>query len=95
MLLNQLNTYSGDTDKNRALGKTIAEIFAVDTSPFQHYALRFWTPRTRTRSNPHTLTCYRTLAAPPNTLLNYARPHRHRSSLFWPLLSQPQISAPG
>ena len=70
MPLNQLNAlYSVDTEKNRALGKTIAEIFAqVDTVPFDS------DPKDPDALKPSYINLLPDFGgATPNTLLNYAR----------------------
>lgn len=70
MPLNQLNAlYSVDTEKNRALGKTIAEIFAqVDTVPFDS------NPKDPDALKPSYINLLPDFGgATPNTLLNYAR----------------------
>lgn len=70
MPLNQLNAlYSVDTEKNRALGKTIAEIFAqVDTVPFDS------DPKDPDALKPTYINLLPDFGgATPNTLLNYAR----------------------
>ena len=70
MPLNQLNAlYSVDTEKNRALGKTIAEIFArVDTVPFDA------DPKDPDALKPSYINLLPDFdGATPNTLLNYAR----------------------
>lgn len=70
MPLNQLNAlYSVDTEKNRALGKTIAEIFAqVDTVPFES------DPKDPDALKPTYINLLPDFGgATPNTLLNYAR----------------------
>ncbi|WP_314738251.1 WYL domain-containing protein [Rothia mucilaginosa] len=70
MPLNQLNAlYSVDTEKNRALGKTIAEIFAqVDTVPFESE------PKDPDALKPTYINLLPDFSdATPNTLLNYAR----------------------
>ena len=70
MPLNQLNAlYSVDTEKNRALGKTIAEIFAqVDTVPFES------DPKDPDALKPSYINLLPDFGgATPNTLLNYAR----------------------
>ena len=70
MPLNQLNAlYSVDTGKNRALGKTIAEIFAqVDTVPFDS------DPKDPDALKPSYINLLPDFGgATPNTLLNYAR----------------------
>lgn len=75
MPLNQLNAlYSVDTDKNRALGKTIAEIFAqVDTSPFNTVPFES-DPKDPDALKPTYINLLPDFGgATPNTLLNYAR----------------------
>ena len=70
MPLNQLNAlYSVDTEKNRALGKTIAEIFAqVDTVPFESE------PKDPDALKPSYINLLPDFGgATPHTLLNYAR----------------------
>lgn len=70
MPLNQLNAlYSVDTEKNRALGKTIAEIFAqVDTVPFES------DPKDPDALKPSYINLLPDFGgATPHTLLNYAR----------------------
>ena len=70
MPLNQLNAlYSVDTEKNRALGKTIAEIFAqADTVPFES------DPKDPDALKPTYINLLPDFdGATPNTLLNYAR----------------------
>lgn len=70
MPLNQLNAlYSVDAEKNRALGKTIAEIFAqVDTVPFDS------DPKDPDALKPSYINLLPDFGgATPNTLLNYAR----------------------
>lgn len=70
MPLNQLNAlYSVDTEKNRALGKTIAEIFAqADTVPFES------DPKDPDALKPSYINLLPDFdGATPNTLLNYAR----------------------
>ena len=70
MPLNQLNAlYSVDTEKNRALGKTISEIFArVDTVPFESG------PKDPDALKPSYINLLPDFGgATPNTLLNYAR----------------------
>lgn len=70
MPLNQLNAlYSVDTEKNRALGKTIAEIFAqADTVPFDS------DPKDPDALKPTYINLLPDFdGATPNTLLNYAR----------------------
>lgn len=70
MPLNQLNAlYSVDTEKNRALGKTIAEIFAqVDTVPFDS------DPKDPDALKPTYINLLPDFGgATPHTLLNYAR----------------------
>ncbi|WP_314362486.1 WYL domain-containing protein [Rothia mucilaginosa] len=70
MPLNQLNAlYSVDTEKNRALGKTIAEIFAqVDTVPFDS------DPKDPDALKPSYINLLPDFGgATPHTLLNYAR----------------------
>ena len=70
MPLNQLNAlYSVDTEKNRALGKTIAEIFAqVDTVPFESE------PKDPDALKPTYINLLPDFeGATPSTLLNYAR----------------------
>jgi len=70
MPLNQLNAlYSVDTKKNRALGKTIAEIFAqADTVPFES------DPKDPDALKPTYINLLPDFdGATPNTLLNYAR----------------------
>ena len=70
MPLNQLNAlYSVDTEKNRALGKTIAEIFAqADTVPFDS------DPKDPDALKPTYINLLPDFSdATPNTLLNYAR----------------------
>lgn len=70
MPLNQLNAlYSVDTEKNRALGKTIAEIFAqVDTVPFDA------APKDPDALKPSYINLLPDFGgATPHTLLNYAR----------------------
>lgn len=70
MPLNQLNAlYSVDAEKNRALGKTIAEIFAqVDTVPFDS------DPKDPDALKPTYINLLPDFdGATPNTLLNYAR----------------------
>lgn len=70
MPLNQLNAlYSVDTEKNRALGKTIAEIFAqADTVPFES------DPKNPDALKPTYINLLPDFdGATPNTLLNYAR----------------------
>ena len=70
MPLNQLNAlYSVDTEKNRALGKTIAEIFAqADTVPFES------DPKDPDALKPSYINLLPDFGgATPHTLLNYAR----------------------
>jgi len=70
MPLNQLNAlYSVDTEKNRDLGKTIAEIFAqVDTVPFESE------PKDPDALKPTYINLLPDFeGATPSTLLNYAR----------------------
>ena len=70
MPLNQLNAlYSVDTEKNRALGKTIAEIFAqADTVPFES------DPKDPDALKPTYINLLPDFGgATPHTLLNYAR----------------------
>ena len=70
MPLNQLNAlYSVDTEKNRALGKTIAEIFAqVDTVPFNA------DPKDPDALKPSYINLLPDFGgATPHTLLDYAR----------------------
>lgn len=70
MPLNQLNAlYSVDTEKNRALGKTIAEIFAqVDTVPFDS------DPKDPDALKPTYINLLPDFGgATPHTLLDYAR----------------------
>lgn len=70
MPLNQLNAlYSVDAEKNRALGKTIAEIFAqVDTVPFDS------DPKDPDALKPSYINLLPDFGgATPHTLLNYAR----------------------
>jgi len=70
MPLNQLNAlYSVDAEKNRALGKTIAEIFAqVDTVPFDS------DPKDPDALKPTYINLLPDFGgATPHTLLNYAR----------------------
>ena len=75
MPLNQLNAlYSVDTEKNRALGKTIAEIFAqVDASPFNTVPFES-DPKDPDALKPTYINLLPDFdGATPNTLLNYAR----------------------
>ena len=92
MPLNQLNAlYSVDTGKNRALGKTIAEIFAqVDTVPFDS------DPKDPDALKPSYINLLPDFGgATPNTLLNYARLTDTELAILVFTLSAADISAPG
>lgn len=92
MPLNQLNAlYSVDTEKNRALGKTIAEIFAqVDTVPFDS------DPKDPDALKPSYINLLPDFGgATPHTLLNYARLTDTELAILVFTLSAADILHPG